>query len=68
MSNERLERVEERIAWLERHITEQDKVMLDYAAQIALLRKELLALRDRSAGGSRDAGSATADEERPPHY
>ena len=62
MSTDRLDRVEERIAWLERHVAEQDKAMLEFAAQIAQLQKEFLTLRDRSVGGQ------TGEAEIPPHY
>jgi SlyX protein len=67
--NETLKRVEEKIAYLERHVTEQDKAMLELAAEIADLRKQLKALRGRSSGGSheRDLGGDVPDE-RPPHY
>jgi SlyX protein len=62
--NERMERAEERIAWLERHVGEQDKVMLQLADDLARLRKELVQLRERSA-----TGAAPLDpDERPPHY
>lgn len=66
MSNERIDRLEERLAWFERHVTEQDKVMLELAEDLARLRAELLILRTRGdAGGS---GELPAGDERPPHY
>jgi len=68
MPTDRLDRVEERIAWLERHVAEQDKAMLEFAAQISLLQKELLALRDRSAGGQNAGADPSVDDDRPPHY
>ena len=62
-------RIEERIAWLERHVVEQDRAMLEMAETISRLKKELLALRASSAGGARDASAAGEEsEERPPHY
>jgi len=63
---ERLTRLEERYAHLQRHIVEQDKAMLDLGETIAKLRKEIALLRAQSAGGSSDTRDAT--EERPPHY
>ena len=61
-----MERIEERIAWLERHVTEQDKVMLAQGDAIAGLRRELLALRARHEdGGSSPPGD---QDDRPPHY
>jgi len=74
MPTERIEHAEERIAWLERHVTEQDKAMLEMAQSIDRLRAELTRLRMRAeAGGSSDgdgegAGGRFGAEERPPHY
>ena len=69
--NESLQRVEEKIAYLERHVTEQDKAMLEMAEEIAALRRELKSLRERSvssgAGGGGDEGGDVRDD-RPPHY
>jgi SlyX protein len=65
MSTERIERLEERMAWLERHVVEQDKAMLALAETNDRLRRELDIMRLR--GGSEPAGP-TAAEERPPHY
>ena len=39
MSNEELKPLEEKIAYLERHVTEQDKAMLEMADGIARLPK-----------------------------
>lgn len=66
MSNDdRLTRLEERYAHLQRHSAEQDKVMLELADEIAKLRKELAALRAQRSGG--EEGGEMPDE-RPPHY
>lgn len=71
MSNELLKPLEEKIAFLEHHVTQQDKAMLEMTEAIARLRVELRALRQRL---SDDPGSAPAREsadlpdERPPHY
>lgn len=62
---DRLIRLEERYAHLQRHSAEQDKAMLELADEVARLRKELAALRAQQAGG-RD--SEEAPDERPPHY
>lgn len=65
MTDERMARAEERIAWLEKHVGEQDKVMLEMADELARLRKALVALRDRAESG----GAPPLDpNERPPHY
>ena len=68
MSNDRLDHVEERIAWLERHVSEQDKAMLEFAEQIARLQKEVLNQRDRSGSGTSGPADPSAEEDRPPHY
>ena len=66
--NDRVQRLEEKVAYLERHVTEQDKVMLEQAETLARLRLELQALRERPAGaGSGVTGEDPADD-RPPHY
>lgn len=62
---ERLIRLEERYAHLQRHQAEQDKVMLELADEVAKLRKEIAVLRARAPGGA-DAGELP--DERPPHY
>ena len=66
--NEALKRIEEKIAFLERHVTEQDKAMLEMADDLARLRRELKALRERSGGGSNTDGGEAEPDERPPHY
>lgn len=64
MDEKRIERVEDRIAWLEKHVGEQDKVMLELAGELARVRRELVTLRARTT-----AGAAPLDpNERPPHY
>ncbi len=66
MTDESLARLEERIAWLQRHVTEQDKAMLEMAAEIDRLKKHVAELRAKQTeGGPDDAGPA---EQRPPHY
>ena len=62
---ERLTRLEERYAHLQRHQAEQDKVMLGLADELAKVRKELTVLRTRSTTGNETPEPA---DERPPHY
>ncbi len=68
--NDRFQVLEEKIAYLERHVTEQDKAMLELAEELAALRRECKALTDRPAPGR--GGPAEGDPaawgERPPHY
>jgi uncharacterized coiled-coil protein SlyX len=60
--------LEERLAWYEHHATQQDKVMLELAEEVACLRKELLGLRGRIAQALDDPSENVARDERPPHY
>ncbi len=68
--DERILRLEEKIAYLERHIVEQDRAMLELTEQVERLRAALLALRERlpeaAAGGGGEPASPA--DERPPHY
>jgi SlyX protein len=70
--DERVLRLEEKVAYLERHVTAQDKVMLELSDALARLRAELRQQRERSADaagggpGHRDGGELR--DERPPHY
>ena len=65
MSEERLLRLEEKIAYLERHVTAQDRAMLELTEELDALRRELRRVREaRAAAG---AAPEPADE-RPPHY
>lgn len=68
--NDSITRLEEKVAYLERHVTEQDRAMLEFSVQLAELRKEIKALRERGpAGGSAlDRGGDDPADERPPHY
>ncbi len=73
MPGARLEKIEERVAWLEHHVTQQDKAMLEMAKRLDRLQAELLRLRERSAGDGSPAGAVgtggeEAAAERPPHY
>jgi len=64
---QQIARLEERLAWLERHVTEQDKAMLEMSDDLVRLRRELLVLRDRSPSGGGGELDATSND-RPPHY
>jgi SlyX protein len=59
--------LEERLAWLERHVTEQDKAMLALGEELARLRAELKKIRERPAAGSENSDRPESDA-RPPHY
>lgn len=68
--NESVKRLEEKIAYLERHVLEQDKAMLELAGDLGRLRKEMQKLREGNAtpGGEGPGGAASPAEDRPPHY
>ena len=65
MNHDRLALLEEKLAWLQRHVTEQDKAMLEMAEEIDRLKKQVTELRPNPA--VEPGGPAEADE-RPPHY
>ncbi len=65
MSDERLALLEEKLAWLQRHVTEQDRVMLEQAEQIEQLKRELSALTQRPEA---ESAPSPGIDERPPHY
>ena len=67
MPNERIDRLEERLAWLQRHVAEQDKVMLEMAGQLDRVKAELTRLKHRAEAGPANPEANPADE-RPPHY
>lgn len=65
MSEERLLRLEEKIAYLERHVTAQDRAMLELTEELDVVRRDLRRVREARA----DAGAAPEPaDERPPHY
>ena len=68
--HERLQRLEEKISFLEHHVTAQDKVMLGLAEELAGLRRELRSWRERAAapGNPEEPGGLATEDERPPHY
>lgn len=68
MSSERIDLLEERLAWLQRHVVEQDKAMLDMAGQLDRLKAELTRLKQRSDESGGVPGAINPHDERPPHY
>ena len=65
--DDRVRQLEEKVAYLERHVTEQDKAMLELADDLARLRKQLLKWREQGSGSS-EANAMPPTDERPPHY
>ena len=65
MNDDRLAVLEEKLAWLQRHVAEQDKAMLEMAAEIDRLKKRATEMAEKL---SAEPGQPPAGEERPPHY
>jgi DNA-binding response OmpR family regulator len=65
MKNERIALLEEKLAWLQRHVTEQDKAMLELAGEIDRLKKQVA---ERRAKPAMDPGGPPDADEHPPHY
>ena len=65
MNDERLALLEEKLAWLQRHVAEQDKAMLELAGEIDRLKDKVAELGQRPDG---ESGPPPMFDERPPHY
>jgi len=64
-----LQQLEEKIAYLERHVVEQDKAMLELSERVERLKSELIGMRHRQAEPTLlGHDSAAPLDERPPHY
>ena len=68
MSDARIEKLEERVAWLEHHVTQQDKVMLELAQRLDRAQAELIRLRERENRSATESGAVESLHDRPPHY
>jgi len=65
--DDRVRRLEEQLAHLQRHVEQQDRAMLDLTREIDRLRQRLDRLESKpSAEGDTAAGSPA--DERPPHW
>lgn len=62
---ERLRRLEEKIAYLERHVVAQDRAMLELAERLDAAEARL---KQAGARAPRDPDEPLPAEERPPHY
>ena len=67
---ERLTRLEERYAHLQKHVGQQDKAMLELGDALRRVTRELKSLREQRNARSEAAGDVGDDlpDERPPHY
>ena len=59
--------LEARFSWLERHVAEQDKVILELGDTVRSLKRETQELK-RRLNESLVRASEDGPEERPPHY
>ena len=66
--DERVLRLEEKIAYLERHVVAQDRAMLALTEQVERLRQALAVLRERVPDSPVGGADATGEERPPPHY
>ena len=67
MNNLDIQNLENKIAFLERHVEVQDKEMLRMNRELAKVAKELTDLRDR-IDSQTDTKNEASEDERPPHY
>lgn len=63
----RITRLEERYTHLQKHVAEQDRVILDLSERLDRLRKDFARMRTESSG-TPAAGNEMPADERPPHY
>ena len=69
MNDDALERLETKMAFLERANAELSDVVFRQQRNIDLLREEIAVLASRmQAVGDSDVSPPTPEEERPPHY
>lgn len=69
--NDEIRTLQEKIAFLERHVVEQDRAMLELSEEVARVRREWLQLRSQlgpGRAGETDSAQPDAGDERPPHY
>ena len=62
---DRIRELEVKIAFLEKHVVEQDRAMLELNDRLAAIEKRLQGLRDRVERGPENPMPA---DEKPPHY
>ena len=65
MNPDPIARLEEKLAWLQRHVAEQDKAMLEMAGEFERLKKQVAELRAKPIA---EPDGPPAGDERPPHY
>jgi SlyX protein len=68
MSDERLTHLEARYVWLERHVREQDKAMVEMGEELRKLRREIEQWRERLRTADGTSEGPEPVEPPPPHY
>lgn len=60
--------LEERLAFLQRHVEQQDRVVLELSRELAKLSERLARAEARLRQSADDAGQGPPADERPPHW
>jgi SlyX protein len=68
MNDETLEKIQTKIAFLERAATELSDVVFRQHKEIQALEAKLKAVMDRLSGAQSDESPRPPEQERPPHY
>ncbi len=68
MTDETLEQIQTKIAFLERAAAELSDVVFRQHREIQALESKLKSLADRLSGAQADESPRPPDQERPPHY
>lgn len=68
MTDETLEQIQTKIAFLERAASELSDVVFRQHREIQALEAKLKAVVDRLSGAQSDESPRPPDQERPPHY
>lgn len=68
MTDETLEQIQTKIAFLERAASELSDVVFRQHREIQALEAKLKAISDRLSGAQSDESPRPPDQERPPHY
>ena len=66
--DERLRTLEQKLTDLQRHVVEQDKVMLELSTALDRARREIGLLKQVHAEGRQPEPDGEPTDERPPHY
>lgn len=70
MSDDRLQELEIKISYLEKHVEGQDRAMMELSNQIVALERQVKRLAEsvKNASANGPSGPSSPADERPPHY